>query len=260
MLHVAKNSLSSPLKRFVCLSLLTMIGFTSTAFSATSTSLSVTEEPTSLSATDDSTSTTAVKKPKEKLPTFTYFRIGVDLSKILASRLQKQYDALEFQVDVYYKKDLYFAAEFGGGNSTVRNDFLQYSSKNTFVSLGLDKTFFGKDFKGDFDNAFVGLRYGVGFINRSQAAYAIHDTVWGNSQGIIPAESFIAHWLELTGGFRMELMKNVFVGWNVRARTFINPKKFEKLPPSYVAGYGRGDKNSAFGYNFYLLYGLGKKR
>ena len=69
----------------------------------------------------------------------------------------------------------------------------------------------------------------------------------------------MAHWLELNGGFRMEIMKNIFVGWNARAKTFINPKKFELLPPSYVAGYGRGDKNTAFSYNFYLLYGFGKR-
>ena len=212
------------------------------------------------SIASDTASVCSVKKSTQKSPTLTYVRIGIDLSKVASSFLQKQYDVLEFQADVYYKKDLYFAAEFGAGNSLVENNFLTYKSKNTFISLGLDKTFFSKDFRGDFDNAFVGLRYGVGLINRGEASYTIQDIIWGNTQGRIPAEHFIAHWLELTGGFRMELMKNIFVGWNIRARTFINPKKFEKLPPSYVAGYGRGDKNSNFGYNFYLLYGLGKRR
>jgi len=212
------------------------------------------------SIASDTASVRSAKKATQKSPTFTYIRIGIDLSKVASSFLQKQYDVLEFQADVYYKKDLYFAAEFGAGNSLVENNFLTYKSKNTFISLGLDKTFFSKDFRGDFDNAFVGLRYGVGLINRGEASYTIQDIIWGNTLGRIPAEHFIAHWLELTGGFRMELMKNIFVGWNIRARTFINPKKFEKLPPSYVAGYGRGDKNSNFGYNFYLLYGLGKRR
>ena len=212
------------------------------------------------SLASDTTLISSIKKPTVKSPTFTYVRVGIDLSKVVSSFLQKQYDVIEFQADVYYKKDLYFAAEFGAGNSLVDNDFLTYKSNNTFISIGLDKTFFAKDFRGDFDNAFVGLRYGVGLINRGEASYSIQDIVWGNTQGLIPAEHFIAHWLELTGGFRMELMKNIFVGWNIRARTFINPTKFEKLPPSYVAGYGRGDKNSNFGYNFYLLYGLGKRR
>lgn len=198
-------------------------------------------------------------KSKEKVPTFTYYRIGIDLTKIAASFLQNNYNVFEAQADVYYKKDLYFAAEFGYGNSKVSNQYLNYKSNNTFIRLGLDKTFFGRDFKGDFDNAFVGLRYGLAFINRGESTYAIEDIIWGNTNGIIPSESFLAHWLELTGGFRMELVKNIFVGWNARVKTFINPKKFELLPPSYVAGYGRGDKNTAFSYNLYLLYGFGKR-
>jgi len=238
------------LKHVVCLCLLVMTG----------SPLIMNAQDSLIPEPSDTTAVAGVKKTKEKGPTFTYVRVGIDLSKVVSSALQKQYDVLEFQADVYYKKDLYFAAEFGTGNSLVENNYLKYKSHNTFISLGLDKTFFGKDFRGDFDNAFVGLRYGLGLINRGEAGYAIHDTVWGNTQGLIPAEHFIAHWLELTGGFRMELIKNIFVGWNVRARTFINPKKFEKLPPSYVAGYGRGDKNSNFGYNFYVLYGLGKRR
>jgi hypothetical protein len=43
-------------------------------------------------------------------------------------------------------------------------------------------------------------------------------------------------------------------------KTFVNPKKFEQLPPAYLAGYGRSEKNTAFGYNFFLMVGFGKKR
>jgi len=203
--------------------------------------------------------TVVVKKDTVKQPTFTYYRIGLDISKFVASSVQKNYQVLEAQADVYYKKNLFCALEFGYGTSLVKNKFLDYKSNNSFLRLGIDKTFFGKDFKGDFDNAFIGLRYGIGLINRGDATYSIYDAVWGNSNGTLAGASFIAHWLELTGGFRIELVKRIFVGWNVRAKTMINPKKFAELPPSYIAGYGKGDKNTAFGYNFYVLYGFGKR-
>lgn len=190
---------------------------------------------------------------------FTYARIGIDVSKIVSSALQKQYSAYELQVDINYTPSVFLVSEFGYGNSIVDNEYLKYSSKNTFLRLGLDKTFFGKEFPGDYDNAFVGLRYGLSSITRSDAAYFVSDPIWGNTNGTIPNANFFVHWIELTGGFRMELFKNVFVGWNLRGKTFINPKKFELLPPSYVAGYGRGDKNTAFGFNFYILYGIGKR-
>lgn len=191
---------------------------------------------------------------------FDYFRIGIDLSKVLASPLAKNYNAYEFTADVHFRRDLWLVADAGFGNSFVANTNLQYKSSNAFLRLGLDKTFFNQEHKGDLDNAFVGLRYGASRVNRGEAVYFIRDTVWGNSAGAIPGAAFTAHWLELVGGFRIEIVKNIFLGWNIRAKTFINPKKFAQLPPPYLAGYGPGEKNTAFGYNFYLLAGFGKKR
>ena len=72
------------------------------------------------SLTSDTTLISSIKKPTVKGPTFTYVRVGIDLSKVASSFLQKQYDVIEFQADVYYKKDMYFAAEFGAGNSLGR--------------------------------------------------------------------------------------------------------------------------------------------
>ena len=191
---------------------------------------------------------------------FDYFRVGIDLSKVVASPLAKDYNSYEFTFDVHYKKAIYYVADVGFGNSSVENTNMTFTSNNTFVRLGLDKTFFGQEFKGDMDNAFIGLRYGLGFVNRGAATYFIQDTVWGNTAGTIPKSNFIAHWVELGGGFRIELLKNIFLGWNIRVKTFVNPKKFEQLPPAYLAGYGRSEKNTAFGYNFFLMVGFGKKR
>ena len=199
-------------------------------------------------------------KLKVKSTDFSYFRVGIDASKFVASGIAKNYNMMEFTVDANYKSNLILSSEFGFGNSIVENEYLTYKSNNVFMRLGIDKTLFNKEFAGDMDNAFVGIRYGFGFVNRGEANYTIYNTIYGNSNGQIRATQFLTHWLELTGGFKMEIKKNIFIGWNIRMKTFINPKKFEQLPPSYVAGYGRADKNTAFGYNFYLMYGFGKRK
>ncbi len=191
---------------------------------------------------------------------FTYFRLGVDVSKLIKSQLAKDYKTYEFQFDANYTKSTNLALEIGTGSSVVNNQFLNYKSNNTFIRLGIDKTFFGKEFLGDMDNAFVGVRYAFSPVKRLGATYTIQDNIWGNTSGTIDAAAFVAHWIELNGGFRMEIIKNVFAGWNIRAKTFLNPKKFELLPPTYLSGYGSGDKNAAFDYNFYILYGFGKRK
>jgi hypothetical protein len=49
----------------------------------------------------------------------------------------------------------------------------------------------------------------------------------------------------------------------------MNGSSFKDLAPLYIAGYGRGDKNSIFDFNMYLSYairwdrqgvGVGKKK
>lgn len=197
---------------------------------------------------------------KTKSNDFSYFRIGVDASKFLSSTIAQNYDMMEFVIDANYKNNLILSTEFGFGNSEINNAYLSYKSNNVFGRIGIDKTLFNKEFQGDMDNAFVGVRYGFGLINRGEANYIVQSTIWNDEIGTIPSTNFMAHWLELTAGFKMELKKNIFIGWNIRMKTFINPKKFEQLPPSYLAGYGRADKNTAFGYNFYIMYGFGKRK
>ncbi len=210
---------------------------------------------TTTKAQTDSAATNKTKEEK-----FNYFRIGIDASKFISSAISTEYDAYEMQMDIHYKKQMFLVSEFGFGHSIVENDYLKYNCNNIFIRVGMDKTLFDAEFKGDYSNGLIGLRYGLGMVQRGAATYAIQDPVWGNTTGAIPSASFLAHWIELSGGFKMEVFKNIFAGWNIRFKTFLNPKKFEKLPPSYLAGYGKADKNTAFGYNFYVLFGFGKRK
>jgi hypothetical protein len=213
-----------------------------------------------LMAQTKSTDQKSAPKVDTAFKRFTYFRLGIDLSKVLKSQLVSDYKTYEFQADANFSKETSLAFEFGAGQSSVSNSFLTYTSRNSFMRLGLDKYFFGKEFRGDMDNAFVGIRYAISNVVRDEAAVRVYDPIWGNTETTVAGTRFLAHWIELTGGMRLEIVKNVFAGWNVRAKTFINPKKFELLPPAYLSGYGAGDKNTAFDYNFYLLYGIGKRR
>jgi hypothetical protein len=196
---------------------------------------------------------------KVQSPIFTYHKIGIDISKIVASPLVKNYDVLEFQWASKYKNNLWAAAEFGLGNSKIDNQFVKYTNSNQFIRLGIDKILFRDEFFGDYSNAFIGVRYAGSLVKRNEANYFIEDSIWSNVNGSIPKSNFYAHWVELTGGFSLEVKKNIFFGSQIRFKTFFNPKKFQQLPPYYLAGFGRAEENSAFSYNFYLHYGLGKR-
>jgi len=205
-------------------------------------------------AQDDTTA--AKEEPRVKEAVGHQLRLGVDIVKPISSSITKDVNSYELALDYYWKKDMYLVAEGGWGSASFDSSYLRYDSKNTFFRVGIDKSMLKRLMPGDWDMVFIGARYGIAFIDRSQAFYATSDDFWGNTSGTIPAKTFTAHWAEITGGVKVELFKGLFAGWNVRGKFLLNKKPFQELPPSNVAGYGKGEKGSVFDFNFYLSYAI----
>lgn len=186
-------------------------------------------------------------------------RLGLDLSRIYFNQVQKKFEqrtSYELELDFYWRRDLYFVLDGGFGNSSLSYGDLTYNSNNVFFRGGFNKSLLPRLKQHDWDMAFIGLRYGVGMINRSAATYSITDSSWGIFTGSAPAENMTAHWIELTGGVRVEVVKCLYLGWNVRGKFMLNAKRFSELPPYNIAGYGKGEKPSIFDFNVYLSYAM----
>lgn len=186
-------------------------------------------------------------------------RLGFDISRILFNQLQKDKEeriSYELELDFYWRKDLYIVAEGGWGNASLKYTDLAYESSNVFFRAGINKSLLPRLKQDDWDMAFIGLRYGVGLINRSDANYMITDSTWGTVSGNVPGANLTAHWIELTGGVRVEIAKYLFLGWNMRGKFMLNAKQFTELPPYNIAGYGKGEKNTVFDFNVFLSYAI----
>lgn len=201
-------------------------------------------------------STTAAPPPpkKKEMNSGHQLRINIDISRPVYNAAYKNRSSYELLLDYYLKNDIYAVAEAGFGNSDINYDNLKYTSKNPFFRLGVDKAIFPRTKPNDWGMALIGLRYGVAMVSRSEAYYTTDDGLGEITSGTIPGKNFTAHWFELTGGMRVELLKNTFAGWNVRAKFMLNPSSFGELKPAYIAGFGSGDKGSAFDFNFYIGY------
>lgn len=190
---------------------------------------------------------------------FEYFRIGMDVSKMARSLLTDQYSAAEFLIETVWKKNMHYVLETGAATSKNRDSNMAFDASSYFVRVGFDKYFFGSQYASDMDNASIGLRLGGAYNRRQEAAVTLWDPFYGNTIINKPAAQQLMYWVELTAGFRIELANNIFAGWNVRGKTFLNPGKIAELTPNYIAGYGSAKKQPSFDYNLYLLYGLGKR-
>jgi hypothetical protein len=194
-------------------------------------------------------SSTVAVRPKQ-------LRFSFDAARILINRLAENKSSYEGGIDYYLKNETYLSAEFGTGNSVIDYADLKYKSNNIFIRAGIDKSLFERRYPQDWGMGFIGFRYGVGVVNRKEASYTTNDGLGGITSGVAPPNNFTAHWFELTGGMRVELFKNTFAGWNVRFKFLLNQKSMGELKPAYIAGYGAGEKGTAFDYNFYLAYAI----
>lgn len=186
--------------------------------------------------------------------------IGVEVARPVMNNLVSNKRGYELEASYYLKKELYLVAEGGWGSSDVAYEDLKYSTRNTFVRVGFNKILLPRDKPTDWGGMFMGMRAGVADISRSAATYTITDSIWGAQTASVSGRSFQGYWAELTGGVRVELVKGLMAGWNLRGKFLLNGKQFKDLAPLYVAGYGGGDKNAVFDINFYLSYAIRWKR
>ncbi len=216
--------------------------------------------PVYAQADTTATDTTDVKVHKKDLAGH-QLCVGVDIFNPIMNLFLKDTGGrrygYEIEANYYLHNEYYLAAEGGWGSSDVNYTDLKYTTTNTFMRLGFNKSVLTRDKPVDWDMMFIGFRVGVANIIRSNVAFTVIDSLWGNSQGTLSQlPPFTAWWAEFNGGVRVELAKNLFAGWNARAKFLMNGKSesFKELTPLYIAGYGKGDKNSAFDLNVYISY------
>lgn len=186
-------------------------------------------------------------------------RIGLDLSRFAFNAMNTNSNSFEAQAD-YALRNNFLSVEAGFGKGNYSYSHLDYKSNSTFIRFGVDKPLLEKSHEQDYDLFFVGVRYGAGFGNRGKASYTIVNIFGDPILGFVPAQSFFAHWGELTLGVKVEMWQNLYAGWNFRAKFLLNASSFDQLAPNFIAGYGAADRTTNFDFNFYVAYGIKWKK
>jgi Domain of unknown function (DUF6048) len=215
-------------------------------------------------AKTDTVATADTVKPEVKAPDKSgrHLSLGIDAYHLIYNQFVPNQSGYEFTVDYYLKNDLYLALEGGLGASDVTYSNLQYHTSNNFLRFGVNRSLLLRTDSADWNNMFIGARVAAANVVRGNAGYSINDSVWSNvpNTGSVAGRPFNAYWIELLTGVRVKLIGNISAGWNVRAKFMLNSRSFQDLAPLYIAGYGRGDKNSVFDFNFFLWYSINWQR
>lgn len=131
-----------------------------------------------------------------------------------------------------------------------------FNTNGAFGRIGLDiPAMKPKDLTKRWENfALVGIRLGMSHFGYSYSHFDFEDAYWGGSTQVDATElNATKFWFELTGGIRVNVLKNIYMGWNVRNRHILNKSKSGGIAPYYIPGYG-AEEGSRWGMNYTVGY------
>ena len=214
------------------------------------------------------------KEKKEVVPdTIPFYNgtyIGVDLYG-LGCKLFGDCISSEVNLSVNLKNKFIPAIEFGMGAADSWSETgIHYKSKaSPFIRIGMDYNTMAKK-KNKNSYLYVGFRYGYSKFKYSVSSLPNGDGLWKEQLENPAFQDEIWHtdipfnhsdfsgsmqWLEFLVGVKIQVIKNLNMGWAVRMKYKTSVSNSEFANPWYVPGYGKF-KSSNMGITYSIIYKL----
>ena len=149
-------------------------------------------------------------------------------------------------------------AELGFGWAKNTPDDMNFTYKGKlapYIKLGANYNFM---FKSDPKyQAHVGFRVGFSTFKYDITDITYSEKYWGDAQQFeIKNQSSYALWGEVVAGLRVQVWREISVGWDLRYHGIFTYKKNAQSTPWFIPGYGVKDKSLTFTMSVYYTLPL----
>jgi len=184
-------------------------------------------------------------------------KFGWDMSNLLVGALSSSRIGFDFSVDYSLKKDLYGIIEAGINSYNETSDEMDYISEGTYFRLGADFKMNKKELNPSRDIFYLGLRYAFASFEQRLENYQMYSDYWPNASGDNVSFNSQAHWAEAIAGFKVEIIKNIYLGLGLRFKFMIVQTGDKTLKPApYIPGFGKSADAIIVGFNYNIYYNL----
>jgi hypothetical protein len=187
-------------------------------------------------------------------------RFGADIGKLARSFIDDDYTGFEIIADYRLKNRLYIAGEIGIEEKTTITDYLDVTTKGTYLKGGIDYNLYQNWL--DMDNMiFAGFRVGASSFSHTRNSFQVYSTdqYWQPQFTSTDGAKFndlTAIWIELIIGLKAELFNNLYLGLNVQLKGLASETEPEGLENIYIPGFGKTFDSSGIGvgYGYTISY------
>ncbi len=186
-------------------------------------------------------------------------RLDLDIAPVFTHLINKgERNTFEAGVAVNLLDKYYPVVEFGYGSSDVLSETnIGFKSNGFFTRLGFDINLMKPqvDAIPSKNVFFAGIRIGFSPVSYSYSNVTSDNGYWGNVTllNYDDRHSF-SKWYEIVGGLRVEVFKDVFMGWTVRLKNVLGGPKAGQIYPWYIPGYGVKGDTANTGFNYTIGY------
>jgi hypothetical protein len=194
-------------------------------------------------------------------------RVGGDVGKLIRSFTDNNYSGFEVNGDYRIKNNLYIAGELGIEDKHTTTNYLDVTSKGSYIKAGVDYNMYRNWL--DMDNMiFAGFRIGASTFSQTLNSYSVYSTdqYWQPQFSTTDSQNFsglTAIWAELILGIKVELFNNLYLGLNAQLKGLVNETKPTNFQNIYIPGFHKTYDSSkvgvGYGYTISYLIPLYKK-
>ena len=200
---------------------------------------------------------------KKKLINIDKLSIGIDLYRPIYSSINNDDLSYELITSLRIFEDFSIASEIGSLDKYVEDENVNFTSTGDYLKFGFDYNLFN-NWTGMDNSIYLGMRFATSSFNNKIDSYTLRnpDSYWSNNvldnYETINHSNQNANWIELLVGIKVETIKNIYLGINLRLNRLLSnttPNNFNNL---YIPGFNKvtDDNSWGSGFNYTLTYSL----
>lgn len=208
-----------------------------------------------------------VREPIDYRPSS--LRIGLAINDVIRTLTNDQDTRYSGQADVAFGRFM-LVGEYGVAETSQQNSPNQegvapftYESQGSFFRAGVDVNLLKDRETGRYDVDDGIILFGLRFARTQlddELRFDSVDPLWGTTTIVQQNEGLAATWIEMTAGVKVEVLPNIFLGYNLRFKFARNFSEEPTLLPYYLPGYGRSDREEQFGFDYSIFYRIPLRR
>jgi len=186
------------------------------------------------------------------------FTVNVDVASLVTSTfVSNGIYSSEAGIQLDLKHKFFPTLELGvAGANKVSNDNINFKTNGVFERFGIDFNLRKKkpDSKPTNNLFTAGIRLGMSNFNYNVTNVSLTDTYWGGSEIInYPTQNTTKLWYEFVVGVQVEVIRNLYLGWNLRVKNMLSKDITGAVSPWYIPGFGQNNASN-YGFNYTLGY------